>query len=442
MQSYIIIFQSTVLTIHYFYPVKLRSYFKNVSLLFIVNFAIKPIWVFGIERKFQLILGQEAYGKYFSYLSLIYIFSVLLDMGLHNYAVKSISEKKEDYKQYIAELWVSKGILVIVYLTIVFIAILIQKMDITNALIFFLIAIEMLIFSLYQFLRCFTQGFQLLRLDSILSSLDRVLLILIGGGILFLYTTSSSISLIGFIGFHILAYSLAFIGVYFILRRRISFSMDTLSGNQLIQIVREGFPLLVIVFLMTIYSRIDVVLLKNLVLDGNYQCGILAYSNKIIDSAYNTLALLSVFLIPTIAYHYSEKKYNYVQKVVLISFGISTLMALGFITLSLLFSKDIYTLLYPSSDELAINVFRVQTWTVLGIGWMYVFGSYLTATSRYTLLIIIVFIGVLISLGLNYYYIPTQKVMGVAYVSAAVHLTMGILHMIAAFYYLFKSKTR
>ena len=96
----------------------IRQYFKNVSLLFVVNFTIKPIWVFGIERKFHLLLGNELYGSYFSSLSLIYILSVFLDMGLHNYAVKFISNKKEDYKGFLSELWMSKLILIGVYIEV------------------------------------------------------------------------------------------------------------------------------------------------------------------------------------------------------------------------------------------------------------------------------------------------------------------------------------
>ena len=78
---------------------KLAQYFKNLSLLFFINFAVKPIWVFAIDRKFQLALGKEAYGQYFEFLYLIYIFALVLDLGLHNFTVKSVAEWKENYKK-------------------------------------------------------------------------------------------------------------------------------------------------------------------------------------------------------------------------------------------------------------------------------------------------------------------------------------------------------
>jgi O-antigen/teichoic acid export membrane protein len=419
--------------------VKLTQYFKNLSLLFFINFAVKPIWVFAIERKFQLTLGKEAYGQYFEFLYLVYIFALVLDLGLHNFTVKSISEWKENYKNYTAELWISKGVLSALFISIVIIYLLTQTNSWEQRLIFFLVAIEMLAFSLYQFLRSFVQGLQLLKLDSFLSSFDRIMLILFGGGILLLAHDDLQISIYHFICFHIAAYLFCFLVVGFMLRKKLSFSIDTYSPSQLIEIIRKGWPLIIIVLFMTIYSRIDVVLLGKMLPNGAEQCDILALSLRIIDSAFNVLALLSVFLLPTVAYHYSEGNLTYVKKVVLISFGISTLLSLGLIFVSLVFGDLIYDKLYPEHTAYDLAVFKQQVWCVLGVGWMFVFGSYLTATERYKELIAIVAIGVILSLVSNFYFIPQYEAMGVAMTSSFVQLTMGMLHLVVAFYYLFRT---
>jgi O-antigen/teichoic acid export membrane protein len=413
------------------------QYTKNVSLLFVINFAIKPIWVFVIDNKFQQVLGNDVFGNYFSYLSLIYIFSVVLDFGLHNYTVKSIAEKKESYTEILSELWMSKFILISLYLSIVLCSIWIQQLNYEQGKIFFLVSVEMLIFSLYQFLRCFAQGLQLLRLDSILSSLDRISLIISGLGIIVLMSYSS-IDIYTYIYFHLIAYSICFLGVWFYLKSKISFKFNTFSTHQLKLIVASGWPLIIIILLMSIYSRMDVVLLKNMLADGNVQCGIFANSNRLVDSAYNTLALLSVFLLPTIAFQFTEKNFANIRKLVLSSVLISSIMSLGFIGFCLFFSELIYLKLFNTSDIFSIQVFRIHVWSTLGVGWMYVMGSYLTATGRYRILIGIVAIGVVMSLGLNYFFIPSHKALGVAYTSAIVQLTMGVLHILAASYYLFK----
>lgn len=417
----------------------LRQYFQNVSFLFIINLLIKPIWVFGIERKFQLWLGQDAYGMYFSFLSLMYIIHVTLDLGLHSYSVKLISEKGSDYKSYISELWMSKLILVLLFLILVVVIILTQKLSLQHSILFFLTAMEMLTFSMFQFLRCFSQGLQKFKLDSLLSILDRVLLILFGGALLFLYYGHSTISLSSFILFHILAYILCFLFVGYYLRKEISYTLDSFNFSQLKRIVQDGYPLILVIILMSIYTRIDAVLLQKLLPDGNFQCGILAFSNRIIDSAYNALSLLSVFLLPTVAKNYLNKPY--LQRLVLFSFLLCTLITIVFIGICYHYSHLIYAILYHTSDANSIEVFKTQLWTVLGVGWMYIFGSYLTGIGKFVQLIGIVSVGVLLSLSLNLLWIPKLGVLGAAKASAIVQVTMGILHLLVAFYYLYQKET-
>ncbi len=418
----------------------LRQYFKNLSFLFIINFAIKPIWIFAVERKYQLWLGQEAYGKYFSFLSLLYILSVILDLGLHNYAVKLISEKGKEYKFFLSELWATKIILLCVFILAVLLTSFIQRYSFDNSIYFFLIAIELLTFSMYQFLRCFSQGLQMHKLDSLLSSLDRIFLVIIGGGILFLFYGENWFSLTEFILFHIISYITCFLIVWWYLKSEISFSLDHFSGRQLLKIVKEGYPLIFVTFLMVIYTRIDAVLLRELVKDGDLQCGILAYSYRIIDSAFNALALLSVFLLPTVAFFHQEEHKADVRKVVLYSFGIATMLSFGFIGTCFFFSDQIYARLYHTTDIYALEVFRVQLFSILGVGWMYVFGSYLTAIGKYVVLIIIVGIGVILSLMLNMKWIPEFGALGAARASTIVQFTMGLLHAVAAVYYLYFKK--
>lgn len=415
----------------------IRQYFQNVSLLFIVNFAIKPIWVFAVERKFQLELGQEVYGDYFAYLSWIYIISIVLDLGLHNYTVKFISENKENYTQFLSELWISKGVLCLAYIGLVALSIIVMGLNQKNGLSFFLIGIEMLCFSIYQYLRCFNQGLQQLKLDSLFSSLDRILLIILGIGLLYLFMPFHKLNLDQFILFHIVAYSLSIAILGFYLKKKISFRIDSFSSPQLTQIIRGGYMLILITLCMSIYSRIDAVLLKYILPSGEGYIGSLAYSNRIVDSAYNTLALLSVFLLPSIAFHYSQRNFRYIQQVVWISFGISTFMSISFILASTLFASKIYLKLYPASTSVDLEVFKLHVWTALGVGWMYVFGSFLTAIGKFKVLFLIVLLGSILSLGLNLYLIPSHKTYGAVMAATIVQMTMGLLHMMAAIYYLY-----
>ena len=47
----------------------------------LLNVIVKPVWIFAIDRKVQLEVGQIEYGSYFALLNLTIIFSFLMDLG-------------------------------------------------------------------------------------------------------------------------------------------------------------------------------------------------------------------------------------------------------------------------------------------------------------------------------------------------------------------------
>ena len=63
----------------------ISRFYSSLGLLVVLNLIIKPIWIFAIDRKVQLEVGQEEYGSYFALLNLSIILSFMLDLGFTNY---------------------------------------------------------------------------------------------------------------------------------------------------------------------------------------------------------------------------------------------------------------------------------------------------------------------------------------------------------------------
>src|SRR5215217_3232792 len=59
-------------------------FYKSLARLLFLNILIKPLWIFGVDRQLQNIVGHEAYGTYFSLLNLSLVFSFVTDAGLSN----------------------------------------------------------------------------------------------------------------------------------------------------------------------------------------------------------------------------------------------------------------------------------------------------------------------------------------------------------------------
>jgi O-antigen/teichoic acid export membrane protein len=403
----------------------LKQYFKNISFLFLINFAIKPIWVFVLDRKFQLMYGNELYGNYFSLLSLIYIYSIILDLGIHNYISKKMADKSYSLTIDFYKLLHVKLLLGLLYLLLVVVTLFFFQFSFFKSILFFIIAINQLIFSFFQFGRSFVQGLQRFGLDSWLSSIDRIFLILLGS--VLLYTTfGMSLGILSFVGIHFIAYVLSLAITYFFLLRNISVKYNQVSFSFIYRLIKDALPFIIISVLMVIYTRIDAVLLQNIIPNGNEHSGVFALSYRFFDSAYNALYLFSIFLLPAVSAHFSNQNHTIIRQKVIYSFVFATFIALGFIIITFFGCKYIFYFIYKTDSPYAIHTYQLGVWSILGMAWMYVFGSFLTGIGKYKPIIIIVTIGVLLNIGLNLWLIPLYKAVGAAIACSVVQLFVGI----------------
>jgi O-antigen/teichoic acid export membrane protein len=409
----------------------LTRYFKNVFGLIVINFAIKPIWVFVLDAQFQNIYGHEVYGNYFSVLSQIYIYSVILDLGIHNYITKYISKQKLNLKRDFADLNSIKWSLAFIYFLIVLVSIVFQVQNESLRWIFFLVALNQFLFSYFQFLRTFVQGLQLFSIDKWLSSLDRILLVIFGFSILILNQITGQKNFFLFLGIHFLSYlSCIFITIFLINKQEVVSFFGKLKHKKIYFILKSTLPYTLIALLMMIYNRLDSVMLKYLLNDGNYHASIYAYSYRIVDSGYNGLYLFSVFLFPLISNYISENKIKWMHKVLGFSFIFSITAAIFAMLIGYLFSDIIFLKIYKTTDNYAISTFQYILPALIGSSLMYIFGTYLLAKGKYKDILIIVSIASILSVGLNFILIPKLGAVGAALVCSFTQIFVGVLKMI------------
>ena len=93
-----------------------KKFLENFSFLLITNLLIKPIWIFGIDRKVQIITGPEEYGSYFAAANFSFLFSVFLDLGINNFANRAVSRSPKRAGNYLANLLRIKAVLGLLYM--------------------------------------------------------------------------------------------------------------------------------------------------------------------------------------------------------------------------------------------------------------------------------------------------------------------------------------
>jgi hypothetical protein len=130
-------------------------------------------------------VGDESYGMYFALFNFSLLLNILLDVGITNFNNKNIAQHNFLLKKHLSNIVGLKFMLALVYAVFsLVVAAIIGYSKIQFHLLFFLIFNQFLIsFTLY--LRSNISGLHMFRTDSIISVLDRSLMILICSVLLF-----------------------------------------------------------------------------------------------------------------------------------------------------------------------------------------------------------------------------------------------------------------
>ena len=150
------------------------QFFKSVAWLIILNLVVKPVWIFYIDRKVQLIVGNEAYGTYFALFNFTFILSFIADAGLSNLMNQRLATNPQlNIFQFVNV----KLLLLISYCAVCITAGWIAGID--NWDIFIYLIFVNVLSSVFIFLRSIVSANQLFSVDAGLSVIDKIFMIVL-----------------------------------------------------------------------------------------------------------------------------------------------------------------------------------------------------------------------------------------------------------------------
>ena len=164
--------------------------FGNIVLIIVLNFLVKPFWVFGIDTMVQNQVGNVDYGIYGKYLSLSFVFSILMDMGMTNYNQRNIAADQSALQREYHSLWKTKWWLVLFYVIFMHILFILLSHPWREYPIFVAVLSMQVFTSLALFIRSAVSGLHLYRWDSFLSMFDKVFALLVCATILYIFQNS------------------------------------------------------------------------------------------------------------------------------------------------------------------------------------------------------------------------------------------------------------
>src|SRR6056297_671731 len=190
-----------------------KKFLSNLLLLVLLNILIKPFWFFGIEVAVQNRVGEEMYGLYFSLFNFAFILNILLDIGITNFNNRAVAREHDLLRTNLARIVPLKFLLSILYGIIVFGTGALIGYSTVQFKLLFILVINQFLSSFILYMRSNISGIQLFRTDSLLSVLDRSLMIVMNGVLLWTNITSEPYKIEWFVYSQTLSYLLTLITV-------------------------------------------------------------------------------------------------------------------------------------------------------------------------------------------------------------------------------------
>ncbi len=408
-----------------------NHFVRNLFFLLCLNIIIKPLWIFGFDLRIQNLVGETAYGTYFAVSNFTMIFYVLLDFGIANFNSRALSHQPELIEQYWWSLLGLKIILGGAYGLVCLVGAWWLGYDAFQYRLLLMLAFNQVLISFITYFRSNLQGLHFFTKDSWVSVLDRVVMMVLCGALLLgvggYWAKGQSFSVEWFVYIQTFAY-LFTAAVCFVLVWRQTLRPSYKWNSELISnLFRQSAPFALIGLLMSIYSRLDGVMLEYLLPDGAQQAGIYATSYRLLDACNMFGVLISTQLLPQFARYcgngdshgFENAAANNTALYKMVSFAARWLLtgAILIVMACWLYRQAVMEWLYSNATPFYGQVFGWLMLSFLPIASVYVFGTLLTAKGSVRRINYIVGGGMLLSIVANGWLIPSYKALGAAWAS-------------------------
>ena len=445
-----------------------KKFLTNLGILLFFNLLVKPFWMLGIEPAVQEQVGNQNFGEFFALLNFSFLLNIVLDFGITNFNNKNIAQNNHLLDKHFSSLFVLKMILALIYILGSVVVGLAIGYDTRLTKLLLLLGFNQFLISMVLYLRSNLQGLHLFKIDSLVSVLDRLIMITVCAVILWGHMFSIKMDIMLFAYIQTGAYFITALIAFVIVAGKTETLKLKWSYPFALMILKKSFPFAILVLLMTFYNRIDGVMLERILprynaelagkiehlktfsaykseavvraaidrLDdkamenGADQAGIYAKAFRLLDATNMIAYLFSVILLPTFSRMLKYKET--VEPLVKLSFNLIITPAIVIAVGCLFYSREIMELIYKDHLDQAAVVFAPLMCCFVAISANYIFGTLLTANGNLLHLNALAGCCMVINISMNMFLIPRFHAVGSAYVSLTTQIIMALAQIIIA----------
>ena len=405
---------------------------KLVSGLFwvlLANLIVKPFWIFGIEVGVQNAVGNGAYGLYAALFSFSYIFNILLDLGITNFNTRNIAQHPQLTGKHLSGILGIKICLLALYMIVTFTAAAMMGYGSGEFRLLALLTLCQFLNSLILYLRSNFEGLMLFKWDSLFSVLDRMLMIVICGFLLW-SPLRERFNIYWFVYAQLVSYGLTALLALAVIARKAGFRRLRWDWRFFLVILRKSAPFALLVLLMASYNRIDPILLRKLA--GDADAGVYAGAFRMLDALTMVCYLVSVLLLPVFSRLCRNDDSGQIADTIRLVFWPVMLFSIGSAVTCTLLAEPIMHLFYSDGSAPYVPVFRVVIFGIVPIGLTYIFGTLLTAGGHLRQLNVYAAATLVVNIVVNMLLIPRLGAVGSAWASLTAQCFMAVAQFVVA----------
>lgn len=390
-----------------------KEFTANILFLIAINIVVKPFYSLAIDTTVQDTVGPESYGLFLALFNFTYIQQIFADLGIQNYNNRTISQDRTLLPDLLPKILGSK-----IIFTVGFIAVTLGTATIfgylkhlNEILVWVILTQASLSFLLY--LRTNISGMGKYFTDSIFSIIDKLILIIILGYLLWIEAPDNGFQITHFVKAQFISVFITLIICIIYLQSKINPIKISINFTFIKEVLVKSLPYATLVLLMGAYSRLDAIMLERLLDDNALEAGKYAASFRLYDTYNNFSFLFAVLLLPMFSRMIADgERVNYLVNWTL---RILCLGSIFLIILSYFFGTEILGIFFDRElDQSYTWSFFFLILSTLPLSLNYIYGSLLTANGELKLLNIIAIGGFVVNLILNFILIPSYGAPGAA----------------------------
>jgi len=406
-----------------------KNFISNLLLIVVLNLLIKPFAIFGIDATVQNRVGTDVYGVYFSLLNLSYLFNIVMDLGINNYTTKNIAQYPDVVSKYINKLFNFRLILFVLYAIITLsIGIGIGYTGDSLKILLLLIFNQFLV-TLISYFRSHFGGLHLFKTDAIISVLDKVLLILVGGSLLIATSGTSDFTIELFIWIQTFSYALTLAIAFLMLIRSIGLPKFKFDWVFSLVILRKSYPYALLTLLMMLYTRIDSIMIERIHPSGAYEAGYYAQGFRLLDAFFMFGMIFANLLLPIFA-RLLKSNPNGITELLNASRDMLVGGAILLAFICFAHGEYILKLVYNYDYQFASASFKWIMWSFIGMCISIIYGTLLTAGGKMKFLNQLAVGSIILNILLNIYLIPRYGAQGAAFATCITQLSTSLVQLI------------